>query len=309
MWEHEGSSVGGQYQWYVYFRGEGIHTYADALVYFSPRLRVEQTNFPTYLVPGSNVVVPVEWESLPASNVPARLRLRLVEAFSGTIYFEATSAVTVTTGSTNMTVLVPTAPASSNYLWSTFLYATNATNAWLQRFGSDDTYRFNDVGIGLEPETRVTMEAVVPTSGTYGVYSDAGTPAGSSIFTWNGSTASFDGNYADATAPEGALSFYTFGTFWQGWGVFKSGTDMSLYSNGYLKFWVKSPVTVKVDLESPAAKLTVYVSSTTNNWLLKSIAITNFNGIVLTNMYGLFEATTESSSTFFIDDVKWSIAP
>jgi hypothetical protein len=312
MWEHEGTSLGGAYDWYIHYRGEGIESRLSAAVYFSPRLQVESPTFPTYLYPGSNVVVPVEWENLPASNIPARLRLNLFEAFSGTLYIQRTVTVTAVTGSTNITATVPTAPAGSNYVWSAYMYATNAADPWNERFGSDDTYRFNEVGIGLEPETTIAVAAVVSTSGTYDVYSDAGIPAGASIFTWKDplGSASWDSEYVDPTAPEGARSYYTFGSSWQGWGIFKAGTDLHLYSNGYLKFWVKSPVTVKVEIEGPQyTKGVQYIPSTTNVWMQKSISISTFGGVVLTNMFGLFEATTESSSTFYVDDVKWSLTP
>ncbi|HEY8240938.1 MAG TPA: hypothetical protein VIH35_05800, partial [Kiritimatiellia bacterium] len=309
MWEHEGSTLGGQYQWYLYARGEGLHSYLDTRVYFAPRLQVELSSFPTNLAAGTNVVVPVEWEQLPASNVPARLRLRLFEAFSGTIYVEKTAVVSSVTGSTNIPVTIPTMPPGSNYVWSTFIYPTNAIDPWTERFGSDDTFRFNEAGIGLEPETTINMTGV-SSSGVLSVYSDSGIPPGASIFTWQGSVASFNGNFPDATAPEGTMSFYTSGNFWQGWGVFRTGTDMRTYSNGYLKFWVKSPVTVKVDLEGPQfTKRTVFVGATTNTWVQKSIPVTSFSGVVLSNMFGLFEATTESASTFYIDDVKWSLTP
>jgi hypothetical protein len=51
------------------------------------------------------------------------------------------------------------------------------------------------------------------------------------------------------------------------------------------------------------------VGATTNIWVQKSIPVTSFSGVVLSNMFGLFEATTESASTFYIDDVKWSLTP
>ena len=87
-------------------------------------------------------------------------------------------------------------------------------------------------------------------------------------------------------------------------------TNLTAYSNGYLKFWVKSPTTLKLDLEGPQfTKSTVYLSTTTNNWVAKSIAITNFPGVSLSSMFGLFEITIETAGTFYIDDVKWSLTP
>jgi hypothetical protein len=48
-------------------------------------------------------------------------------------------------------------------------------------------------------------------------------------------------------------------------------------------------------------------------WRLNSVAVTNFSqgvgALNLANMYGLFEITVETASTFYIDDVKWSLTP
>ncbi len=308
MLEHDGTAGGAQYEWYLYARGEGLHSYKDGTVYFSPRLVTESASFPTNLTIGANVSVPVQWENLSATQVPARLRLRLFDGFSGVIYVDATSTVSIVSGSTNIGVTVPTMPSGSNYVWSTFLYLTNAVDAWKERIGSDDTFRFNEAGIGVEPETRVTLVGPPTTNNTLQVYSDAGTPAGSSLFTWYGAAATFNGNYADATAPEGTMSFSTTGTLWQGWGVFLS-TNLSAYSNGYLKFWVKSTTQLKVDLEGPQnTKATKYIASTTNQWQQFIIAITNFAGVQITNMYGLFEITGESAGQFFVDNVRWDLS-
>jgi hypothetical protein len=104
------------------------------------------------------------------------------------------------------------------------------------------------------------------------------------------------------------MSFITTGSFWQGWGIFKTN-NMSAYSAGYIKFWVKSTIQLKMDLESTGVKTTTYIPSTTNNWLAKSIPVSTFSGVVLSNLYGLFEITAETPTTFYIDDVKWSLTP
>jgi len=313
MWEHDGSTYGAQYDWYVYVRGENLHSYLGTRVYFSPRLQVELASFPTNLSANTNIVVPVEWEQLPASNLPARLRVRLFEAYSGIIYVEKTVTVSTVTGSTNIAATIPTMPPGSNYVWSAFIYPTNAIDPWIERFGSDDTFRFNDVGIGLEPETMVNMIGAPVTNNSFTIYSDAGTPPGSAIYTW-GVSGGFNGNYVDATAPEGTMTFYCNAPLsYAGWGTFLQ-TNLSAYANGYIKFWSKSSTTLKMDLETnPYAKKTVYIPSSTNAWRLNSIAVTNFSqgagALNLTNMYGLFEITVETPSTFYIDDVKWSMTP
>ncbi|HPG00553.1 MAG TPA: beta-galactosidase, partial [Kiritimatiellia bacterium] len=307
MLEHDGTAGGARYEWYLYARGEGLHSYMDGTVYFSPRLMVEVASFPTNLAIGANVAVPVQWESLSVTQVPARLRVRLFDAYSGVIYLEKTATVSTVSGTTNIAATVPSMPSGSNYVWSTFMYPTNAVDAWQERIGSDDTFRFNELGIGVEPETMVTLVGPQTTSSVFQLYSDAGTLAGSSIYTWQGAVATFNGNYADATAPEGAMSFFTTGTSWQGWGIFKT-TNLAAYSNGYLKFSAKSTTQLKVDLEGPQnTKGTVYITSTTNQWREFILPITSFANIRITNMYGLFEITGESAASFYVDNVRWEL--
>jgi hypothetical protein len=307
-WEHDGTTYGAQYQWYVYLRGEGVHSYQDTKVYFAPRLRAEATNFPTYLVPGSNVVVPVEWDQLPTNDV--RLLVRLWEAWSGTIYTQR--VVTISTnaaGSTNVPITLPSVmPAGSSYVWTAFMYPASATDPWLQRIGCDDTFRIGPDGIGIEPETVIRVPYLT-SNGVFTAYSDAGIPPGSQVFVWQGGTAYFNGDYTGITPPEGTKCFMTTGTSYQGWGVFLS-TNMSAYSNGYLKFWVRSSQQLKVDLEGPQyTKSTVYIASTTNTWKEFSLPISSFSGVNLSQMYGLFEVTAESPGTFYIDYVRWSKTP
>ena len=303
-WEHEGTLNGAKYKWYMYFRGDGIHSYQDVNVYFAPRLRVEATNFPVNLTRGQTVQVPVEWENLP--SVPMRLRINLQEAWSGKVYTTNIFTVTNLTGSGSYSVVVPTnATSGAGYLWSAFMYATNAADPWTERIGSDDTFRFRPDGVGFEPETTVTVVSVVNNTNT--IYADTGIPSGSSIYTWQGGTATFNGDYTGITPPEGTKCFMTTGSYWQGWGVFLAGSNMKTYSNGYLKFWARSSSQVKIDLEGPSGtKRTTYIATTTNTWKEFSIPISTFSGVVLTNMYGLFEATTESAGIFYIDNVRWT---
>ena len=303
-WEHEGTVNGAKYQWYMYFRGDGVHSYQNVNVYFAPRLMVEATNFPTRLTRGQTVQVPVEWENLP--SVPVRLRINLQEAWSGTVYTTNLFTITNKTGSGSYSVVIPTNVVTGDgYLWSAYMFATNAADPWNERIGLDDTFRFTPSGLGFEPETTVSVVSVV--NGTNTIYADTGIPTGSSIYTWQGGTATFNGDYTGITPPEGSKCFMTTGSYWQGWGVFLAGSNMKTYSNGYLKFWARSSTQLKIDLEGPSGtKKTKYIASTTNTWKEFSLSITNFSGVVLTNMYGLFEATSESAGTFYIDNVRWT---
>jgi hypothetical protein len=307
-WEHDGSTLGAGYEFYTYFHGEGVSTYKDTKVYFAPRLRVELATFPTNLTNGAVVNVPVEWENLPTNSL--KLRTRLFDAYSGLIYVEKTNSITGTTGITNVTATIPLMPDGSNYVWSAFMYLNSSTNPWVDRLGSDDTFRFNDKGIGVEPETTIRFTAPAATGGVFNVYNDGGLPVGAQIFTWQGGAATFNGNNVDATAPEGTMDFLTTGNSWQGWGVFKTN-NMSAYSTGYLKFWVKSATSLEIALETGSAgpKVTQVIASTTNTWKQMSMPISGFSGVVLTNVYGLIEVTATVPTTFYIDDVKWSLTP
>ena len=87
---------------------------------------------------------------------------------------------------------------------------------------------------------------------------------------------------------------------------------MSAYSNGYLKFFLKSSQNMTVELRGPQANArSVLVGSTSNAWKEISIPVTNFNGVVLTNMYSLFSITSPGSvgTTNYVDYIRWTEIP
>lgn len=175
---------------------------------------------------------------------------------------------------------------------------------------------------------------------TYRIYSDAGIPAGSEVWMWDqsdygGPPADFDGDYPDSTAPEGSKSFRVdnLGNY-AGWGVFfPSGTDLSEYFtdsndidviNTYLvKFWVKTPVNLKVEIENLAGVKKIRYLDTiynvkkwdgTNTWQEIWIPIKwfvenpdgSFDVDFLRNLKSPFMITTEASGvTFYVDNVRW----
>jgi outer membrane protein assembly factor BamB len=316
MLEYDGTSLGAKYQWYVYGRGAGLHSYADVNVYFSPRLRIELASFPKTLRRGTVTNVPVDWEYLIATQMPVRLVVQLYDQFEGRIFVETTNEITNVTGSLNVPVTIPTNIwGGTNFVWAAYMYpASLVGEPWAGRIGADDTYRWDNLGFGVEPETLITVTgAPSKTDGVYTLYSDAGVALGASIFTWKyqWASATFDGNYTGIAAPEGVRSFYAYGNYlYHGWGIFRQGMDLSRYSNGFLKFWVNSSTQLKVDLEGPQyTKRSRYIPSTTGVWQQVSLPVTNFSGVALTNMYGLFEVTAETPTTFYIDDVRWSPVP
>ena len=314
MWEHAGTLDGATYEWYVYFRGTNISAQKDVKVYFAPRLMVENTNFPTSIKRGSTVSVPIEWENL-GTNLPSLMEVRLEDPYIGTnrgVLGSSTFTITNATGSGWYSVTVSNnAPAGSNYLWLAYIYPPSATNPMLQRIGLDDTFRFTPepYGAPVNPEVRVSVYALDD------IYTDGGIPVGSDIYTWAGDwgSTSFNSTYTNvAGIPEGSQCFYMYSGSWAGWGVFStpSTRNMSVYSNGYVKFWLKSTQSLKIQLEGPAGtQAQKTVPTTSNAWKEITLSLTNFPGIVLTNMYGLFGMVSDAATTNYVDNVRWTMSP
>ena len=314
MWEHAGTLGGATYEWYIYFRGTNVSASKDVRIYFAPRLRIEATNFPVEVFRGETVQVPVEWEDL-GTNLPTKLEIRLEDPFLGTnrgVLGSATYTITNPVGSGYYSVTISnSAPASSNYLWLAYMYPPIATNPMLQRIGLDDTFRFTPEPFGapVNPETRITLHTEDD------IFVDAGIPLGCDIYVWAGNwvNTGFDAHRTGVPGtPEGTEVFCTTSTAWAGWGVFSVGSNrtMSAYSNGYLKFWLKSTQALNLELEGPqGTKSTKSVPSTTNNWLEFTYPISSFSEVQLTNMYGLFEITATGSTTNFVDNVRWTTKP
>jgi hypothetical protein len=312
-WEHEGTTLGGQYEWYVYLRGEGLHDYQDVNVYFAPRLMTEESTFPTSFMIGSTVEVPVEWECL-GSNVPAYLCLSLENAWTGTRFATNVYLITNSTDSGAFEVAVPSnTPPGIGYVWAAFIYPTNAIDPWSERIGADDTFRRDADGFGVEPEVSITVTGAPLQD--FVVYGDVGIPANSQIYTW-GYSASFNGNYTNAPA-EGQYCFRTVAPSWAGWGVFfPQGTiNLSAYSNGYIKLYLKSQnwQVYKIELEGPPGtkvyKTWGHYSFPLDQWNALTIPVTNFAGIDLTQMYGVGAVSSFDYTDNCVDYIRWTLTP
>ncbi len=306
MWEHEGTILGGRYEWFAYLRGAGVHSVAGTEVLFAPRIMDENTNFPAAMNPGQTVKVPVEWQRLP--TVPAAMRLTLQDVWSGVIYSTNTVILSNATGSALVSVPVPEqTPSGSSFAWAAYVYPTNAADPMAARIGLDDTFRYGRDGVAMKAETAVSVSPVIGYD--YNVYRDSGLPLGCDILTWQGGTTTFDGNYTGGSAPEGSKCFLTTCSSWAGWGVFSTtnSVNMTEYRDGFLKFWLRSTATVKVELEQwSGTKATVYVSSTSNVWKEIVLPISGFSGVDLATIKGLFEVTSDTATTFYIDYIRWT---
>ena len=304
-WEYDGTAYGGQYSWYVYFKGQGVHGYQDVGLYFAPRLMVELTNFPTQISAGENVDVPVDWENL--DKVPVKLGIYLQDALTGTRYFESNYTLYSYSGSGAYPLTVPTTvPNGSEYSWVAYIYPTNAVDDLYpsntaygiqgERLGRDDTYRFDRWGLGIEPETTVTVSS---TGGYYIAYHDVGIPMGASAYTWGGGT--WNGDYVTNDAPEGYKCWRTtVSSDYAGWGVVYPNYDVDLSRFNYMKFWVKAWESLKVEIEAPqGSKKYVFLTNGVWNpaqqgeWQEITLPLSSFK-----NSYGVGFATQDLETVF-----------
>ncbi|NCC50259.1 MAG: PKD domain-containing protein [Spartobacteria bacterium] len=245
--EHGGTCEGQNYEWYVQFKNNQKETRQDVDVYFSPRLMMEDEDFPYVMDQDSTVSVPVEWEHLSEDMLPLNLRISLIEPFMGILAGSEDYPITTTD---DMGVFDFTVPAylraSDNYMWSAYLYAPDAEDPYEERIGLDDTCRFNTWGFPVEPEEPVTVNEII--YDPYIIYDDYGMAYQSVVYTWG--SANFSGTYEDVTSPEGIRNFRTIANGSAGWGVFKH-MDLSQFEGGYLKFKLKSSGPLSLQLEGP----------------------------------------------------------
>ena len=173
-------------------------------------------------------------------------------------------------------------------------------------------YEIIITGRGAEGRTRSTTYSLTVISGgvePYTVYSDSGIPLGSTLYTWPypATGDSWDGEYAGENPPEGSTCFRTDSTDWAGWGVWVTGT-VDLSAHGSLKFWVKTPMNLKIEIEAPEGyKQTRYISSFgwdgIDTWQEIVIPASSFAN--LDQVHYLFMVTGESTGTFYVDHVRW----
>lgn len=148
-------------------------------------------------------------------------------------------------------------------------------------------------------------------SSVYSVYSDAGIPYGSEVWTWNGMNASFEGRCQGESPPEGKTCFQTCSQNWAGWGVFliyPSDHTVDLSSYTCLKFWVKTSHDLKVEIEAPRGrKHTRYISrygwDGTERWQEITIPASDFGN--LDSVWSPFLITTSNPGDFYVDNVRW----
>jgi hypothetical protein len=143
------------------------------------------------------------------------------------------------------------------------------------------------------------------------IYSDH-VIAGRDVFVWGDQQTSWAGDYGVAPL-EGLKSFRTNSVNWGGWGVFydpsSTAVDLSAYSAGELRFWLRSNTpNIKVSLEyATHAKATwdltpFWNPANANQWVLYRIPL---SGVALNNLFSPFQISTEASGTFDVDNVHY----
>jgi hypothetical protein len=148
----------------------------------------------------------------------------------------------------------------------------------------------------------------------YSVYSDIGIPPRTGVWHWDGGSGSFEGEYTDEAPPEGKKCFKTYSENWAGWGVFLSKPSehtVNLSDYNSLKFWVKTPEDLKVEIQEDnhGKKHTKYLSRLgwdgINTWQEITIPTTAFTSADMSKIFSPFMVTIEASGTFYIDNVTW----
>ena len=145
------------------------------------------------------------------------------------------------------------------------------------------------------------------------VYNDEGI-SGDDVWTWSeNNVGSFDADHIDQTAPEGSKTFKTETNAgsWAGWGVvYNTPRDLSQYQGGSLKFWVKSPARLKIEIKDGNDKVATrytdqYGYQNNNEWSELTIPLSDFTGISWNKIKLPFMVTIETQGTFYIDYVRW----
>jgi PKD repeat protein len=215
--------------------------------------------------------------------------------------------------------------------------------SWFWRFGDGSTstlknpiHRYDVAGnydvyliVTDNEAAKDSMIETITLSFPYQVYNDVGIPINSAVLTWSGAdwggpAATFDGNFGGETPPEGTKCFKTTsGSNWgnstnyAGWGVFltvPSDHTVNLSSYTHLKFWVKSPINLKLEIQQYnryGQKLRVYIRDygwdSTDTWQEISIPVSAFSGANIQKMFCPFMITVEQGGkTFYVDNVRWT---
>lgn len=207
---------------------------------------------------------------------------------------------------------------------------------------------FGTISASLSDVTAGIEIAVKDNNGTvpadaYGVYSETDRlrlliDVDSSIGVFSSDNATFDGDaFADITTDvqEGIYAKRTtvrVGTTdaYAGWfiqyGLMGSNDtiNMDYYKNGYLKFWVKTPINLEVkirssDVDSDINQAKIFLSSISgfdndNEWHEVAVPLSGFSGVSWNIIKEFFiissvsdiDGTGGETKTFYVDHIRWT---
>jgi len=312
--DYRGTALGGEYEYYAFFKGEDNYAQEDIELYFSPRLMVESPGFPREVEAGTGCTVPVSWNNL--ETVPMMLQLTLVEPYIGQTYAQVECRITNVSGTAFFDVEVSEgAPASENYFWTAFFYATNSSNPLVERLGLDDTFRFDSSGLPFGGEIKVTITRELSMTIDEFIFGDWGFYEDCSLQIWGGSGSAWDSEYMAYSPPEGWKCFRTDAISGGGWGLSDDhGYDFSSYLQGMLVFWVKSDVDLCVGIVANGITNTLDISGygwvNGAAWNVISIPMDDFGfeAVDLTSVTMPFfvETVNAVDATFLVDDIRWA---
>jgi hypothetical protein len=181
--------------------------------------------------------------------------------------------------------------------------------------------------------TRIFMSAVPSARAelyeVYNVYTDAGIPTDSEVWTWDSyrewgigtASATFNGSYSGGVSGDPDTCFQTIvnnGNTYAGWGVFliyphEHTVDLSNYES--LKLYIKASKSkndlLKIEIEdtTPGGITTYVLLNCTTYWQEVTIPASYFNyggaKVDFSKIFSPFKVTMQESGTFYIDNVRW----
>jgi len=192
---------------------------------------------------------------------------------------------------------------TSPFSWVWF--TTNTTNGWCVL----KVIAYDTVNQTASAQINVYVNNI-----TYvlNIYNDNGI-SGNDIYTWSDNNLGSFADTYDSTAPEGSKSFMTNTNngSWAGWGVIytPNKANLSQFNGGWLKFWVKTPVNLKVEIRDTTSRGPRYINQYgwdgTNTWQEITIPLSDFGPVDFANIEYPFMITCETQAVFYIDDVRW----
>jgi hypothetical protein len=173
----------------------------------------------------------------------------------------------------------------------------------------------------------VVIAATPALADSYLVFTEGGVPKGAALWTWCDAGQPCDvSEPTECASPEGGRNLRARTNIWAGFGIFLNidafnqpqPQDMTAYSSGSLRFFVKAPKDLKVEMQCKVAGatqtktrlLTQHGWNGLNTWQEISIPISSFttDPACLSAVISPFMSTVENLpffNSFQVDNVRW----